>query len=182
MIWGCQMLVSCALYSLIRCWFKGNDTRTLATYLEAKLQEALPSLDDSARPFFHEMHKLFFYVNHFMRPLYSSGLWLSKSQVRDAVRFLEGLLCSYQRCAQYAYDADHCRFKLQPKYHMAGEILHSLRLDQVEGRATINPISFATQLDEDFVGKIATLALLRTVQLRTVQRYLLLVKAHCLSG
>ena len=68
------------------------------------------------------------------------------------------------------------RFKLQPKYHVVGELIFQLQFERSRSMHSINPLSFSTQIDEDYVGRLSTFSRSvssRTVHKRTIQKFLL---------
>ena len=137
--------------------------------------------DDSGRVYLEHMFKLFCCANKFMASLYKAGLWLKKAQRKQLIESCTGLLDNFELCAQIAFHNKICRFKMQPKYHMTGELLFGFMSDEKHSRETMNPLSYATQMDEDFVGKVATLSRSvssRTLHEKTLRRYLLLLKQH----
>ena len=167
--------------SLVRSWFKGNDTTTLCLYFQHKLPDLVrATTDDRGKKYLREMHQLFCHSNKFMVKLYNCNLWINEAPRHVLMNALAGMLECFRKCAQMAFDQDICRFKLRPKFHMAGELLFGLQTDYLEGRETLNPLSYATQVDEDFVGRIATMSRhvsARTVHSRTLRRYRLALKA-----
>ena len=137
--------------------------------------------DSGGRLYLEHMFKVFFCANKFMRLLYNAGLWIKQATRKRLIESCAGLLDNFEICARIAFHNDICRFKMQPKYHMTGELLHAFRSDEYYNRETMNPLSFATQMDEDFVGKIATLSRSvssRTLHEKTLRRYLLVLKQH----
>ena len=164
----------------LRCWFKGNDTTTFCVYMEAKLNEILPTLDAGDQPYFREMVRLFTQANQFMRLIFGAGLWLTKLERQAVINCCEGFLTCYQTCASFAFSKGLCRWKIQPKYHMTAELLYTLKFEALNKQPSLNPISFSTQVDEDFVGRVATMSRhvsSRTLHERTLRRYLLHLKS-----
>ena len=140
----------------------------------------IAAVDDSAKPYLEEMLNLFTFANRFMSKLYNCNLWIKAGARQVIINSCEGLLQSFVSCAQMAFDLDLCRFKLRPKYHMVGELLFSFKTDDLKGRETLNPLAYSTQVDEDFIGKVATFSRhvsSRTLHTRTLRRYLLALKA-----
>ena len=175
--WG---FCCCLFFQILRSWYKGNDTTTLCEYLAWKMQNVIPTLETDALPYFLEMAKLFNSANAFMRILYNANLWLSRKELKEAIANCEGLLVSFETLAQMAFDSDICRFKLQPKFHLVGELLYFMKLDQLHNRPNLNVLAFATQMDEDFVGRIAHLSRYvssRSLHEKTLRRYLLALKS-----
>ena len=164
-----------------RSWFKGQDTVTLCLYMEARLQERLPGIEETWKDYVSDMVGALKSASAFMHTLHHSGLWLLDAE-RDAL-ICDGLASVnfFQRLADTAFSLGYTRWKYQPKYHFFAEVLYSLQEARELDVPAMNPLSWATQLDEDFVGKISTASRQvssRTIHTRTVQKYLLLLRAH----
>ncbi|CAE7031242.1 unnamed protein product, partial [Symbiodinium sp. CCMP2592] len=132
----------------------GNDTTSLCVYLEAKLKDVFPTISACDRDYFFNMLACLENGNKLMRLMYHSKLWLSKAERSSMIVHFRNLLTAFVSCAQHAYNRQMCRFKLQPKYHCAGEILFGLEHDHKWGKPSLNPISSAVQMDEDYIGRI----------------------------
>lgn len=91
-----------------------------------------------------------------------------------AILSLDSLLDCFQKAARHAFSRKLCRFKLQPKSHMVGEIKYKLVCDRRKGCKSLNPIAFATQLDEDFAGRLCAFSRVvssRTMAAKVIERY-----------
>ena len=136
----------------------------------------MEGLHDDAATFFSKMLALFRNANRFMSLLYYCNLWLTDRQRDDLITFGTSFLEDFECCAQYSYELRMTRFKLQPKYHMVGELIFSLRLQRSKGAQSLNPLTASTQIDEDFVGRVAAMSRTvasRTIHYRTIKKYLL---------
>ncbi|CAE7648211.1 unnamed protein product, partial [Symbiodinium microadriaticum] len=136
---------------------KGNDTTSLCVYLEAKLKNIIPTISDDVREYFTDMLLCVENGNKLMRLMYHCQLWLSKSERSSMIVYFRKLLTGFASCAQHAYNRQMCRFKLQPKFHFAGEVLFGLEHNQEWSRPSLNPISTAVQMDEDYIGRICSI-------------------------
>ena len=171
----CFVIFQFDLYSL-RNWFKGDDTRTLCSYLAEKFNQLLV-----AHPWAHDhiaylasIHKALVASNLFLGTLYRAGLWLTNTQRKRIIDALEDLLKSFDSCASYAYHLGWVRFKYQPKFHLIAEMRFSLMTDAVTGCSSLNPLCWSCQMDEDFIGRISTQSRKvssRTLHLKVCQRY-----------
>ena len=97
--------------------------------------------------------------------------------VKNLVNFLK----TWAILAQSAFNRGLCRWKLQPKFHMAGEVCFTLQHDKAQNAPSMCPLSYATQMDEDFVGRVANFSRTvssRTLAVRTIKKYLLRLKAQ----
>ena len=159
----------------LRGWFKGADTVCLLDFLDWRLGGMLETLDESTRPIFLEIHSAISAANAFMRCIYNAALWLTEFERSFLLKSGSRCINSFQKCATSAYNRGDTRFKYMPKFHCFGEILFSLEMEKRKKLPSCNPLTFATQQDEDFVGKIAFLSrtvAVKTVHARTLGRYL----------
>ena len=120
-------------------------------------------------------------ANAFMKLLYRCGLWVRDGERDDLIRLGHAFLLSFRQCAQFAYDHSLNRWKLQTKFHYAGEIVFALEQAKHNNIPCLNPLSASTQIDEDFVGRISFMSRAtdsRTLHFRTIRKYLLALAAH----
>ena len=114
-------------------------------------------------------------ANEFLRILYRSGLWLSPDRCSSAARAGVTFLKSYLEVSHAAYVMDRTRLKVTPKYHAMVHIVDSLvSATNAKRRWTWSPLAEATQMDEDFIGrvsKITTCVDVRLVHAQTLERY-----------
>ena len=113
-------------------------------------------------------------ANKLLSTLFRANLWLSTSERDIVILSLDRLLDCFQKAASHAFSRKLCRFKLQPKSHMVGEIKYKLVCDRRKGCKSLNPIAFATQLDEDFAGRLRAFSRVvssRTMAAKVIKRY-----------
>ena len=157
----------------------------LCKYMQHKLEQTIPAISEheelkSHVGYFSEIVRLLAFANAFMHLCYNCGLWLTKKQRDGLICNLQGFLDTFASLAQRSFDCGMCRWKIQPKYHMCGEMLFTLLHDKAQGAQSMNPVAYATQVDEDFVGRVSTFSRTvssRTLPTRTLQKYLLALKA-----
>eukprot|EP00438_Fugacium_kawagutii_P022263 Skav211437 [mRNA] locus=scaffold1591:160572:162182:+ [translate_table: standard] len=159
-------------------WFKGADTVCILLFLEVRIAAALsePGMIESSKPMFQEVLKLLTASNKFMSTLYHSSLWLAGDERANLLTSGRAVVNLFHRLAQRAFASSETRWKYVPKFHLFGEILHQLEQEKRGNTPSLNPLAFATQQDEDFVGKVSTLSRavsVRTVHARTLGRYLI---------
>ena len=136
----------------------------------------LPGLSEEAHRFFSKMLSLFHNANRCLSLLYRCSLWLTDVERDDIIMFGTHFLQDFEACAQFAFNLRITRFKLQPKFHCVAELLFALRLQRSKGSHSLNPLSASTQIDEDFIGRVAVFSRSvssRTVHVRTIRKYLL---------
>ena len=154
-------------------WFKGDDTRTILHFLEERF-EALVAVGTEPPEYFGAVLEAIKGANHFMHMIYNAGLWLTDSEANRCIQSLSRFLKYYQVCATLAYERKNPRFRLSPKYHSATEVLFDIMHAKARNVQGLNPWAWSTQIDEDFVGRVATFSRAvssRTVHFKTVQRY-----------
>lgn len=114
-------------------------------------------------------------LNAFMRLLYREDAWLSPDTSRIAANHAMGFLKTYSRLARMSLENNQNLWILQPKLHSFHHLAVALWESSWRG-ATLNPICYATQADEDFIGRPSRLARRVTSQQpcadRVLQRYL----------
>ncbi|CAK9038870.1 Uncharacterized protein SCF082_LOCUS22806 [Durusdinium trenchii] len=164
-------------------WFKGQDTVTLLLFLEHRFESAVREVEPHVVAFFQEMFNTIKAANAnvFLKSLYRTALWLT-SEERDCL-LKSGHECirGFQQCAEKAFELELPRFKYQTKLHMYGEILFGLENERHHGQPSLSPLVFATQLDEDLVGKVSSMSRtvsVRTVHTRTLAKYQLALAAR----
>ena len=131
------------------------------------------------------MLKAFRAANTFMRALYHAGLWLSLDRCKIIAESGLAFLKAYLETSTRAYKLQRTRFKLTPKFHALIHIVDILVIAFNSGRCwTLNPLSEATQMDEDFIGRVAsstTCVSTRKMHLQTLRKYLTNVWTHVQS-
>ena len=114
-------------------------------------------------------------ANAFMRILFRSGLWLSLDRCRAVAKAGLAFLKAYLEASHAAYTMGRTRFKVTPKFHAMIHIVDSLVCaSNAKQRWTLSPLSESTQMDEDFVGKVASITTsvdVRVVHSQTLDRY-----------
>ena len=140
------------------------------------MQHVLPDAGAKDQEYVLLMMKTLKAANTFMRTLFHSGIWLLDGE-RDSLiaNGLQVLSC-FKRLASIAYVRGATRWKLQPKYHFYFEQIYALIIERADDLPSLNPMSTGTQLDEDFVGRMASHSRTvsgRTIHFRTVEKYLL---------
>ena len=162
-----------------RAWFKGNDTTTVCLFLENMFNKFLKDehCDHEHKEYFAHILACLASANEFMRTLYNSSIWLTESQRTAAIASIQRILAEFTACAGYAYNVlAMTRFAYRTKYHMFAEIYYGLLKEHRSQVPSLNPLCNSTQMDEDFVGRVSTLArsvAYKTVHFKTLQRYCL---------
>ena len=113
-------------------------------------------------------------ANAFLKTLYHGGLWLSATESSYVIAEGQKCLKHFQRCAERAFHLEFTRWKLQPKFHMLGEVLFEMGTLRMAGKPVPNPLTYSCQMDEDLVGRVSAFSRVvssRTIHERTLSRY-----------
>lgn len=116
-------------------------------------------------------------IRLFMTTILSASLWMTRVEARTVG--LGGLhfLRVYGKVSCHCWNEGTCLYNLVPKLHMFHHLsLNVLQPLQQRGVQNIlNPLSYSTFQDEDFIGRVCRLSRRinpRLQGLRTIQRYL----------
>ncbi|CAE7259534.1 unnamed protein product [Symbiodinium sp. CCMP2592] len=155
-------------------WFKGADTTAMCCFLENFWSNHISSLD-APDAYLSSMLDALRSANAFMRLLFRSGLWLSLDRCRAVAKAGLGFLKAYLEASHAAYTMRRTRFKVTPKFHAMIHIVDTLVCaSNAKRQWTLSPLSESTQIDEDFVGRIASITTSvdsRVVHKQTLDRY-----------
>eukprot|EP00435_Cladocopium_sp_Y103_P023217 s5066_g5.t1 len=104
-------------------------------------------------------------INEAISSMYRQDVWMKKDVANDIGNKGLSFVETYGRLARWAYDNSKALWALMPK----GHVVHHTFCDLFEAADewVINPLVFAVQISEDFVGKKSRLA--RTFGLAMVQ-------------
>lgn len=135
-------------------WSKGHITTTFMQWLAAYMQ----SNDFTDCPILSVCVEATIAMNECLEEMYASDLFLSV----DAARRISGkglrFLLLYKRLARMSFDVSKALFVFMPKGHVVHHVFHELAVLSSQGKEPINPLAFAVQIDEDFVGKSSRLS------------------------
>ncbi|CAE7638788.1 unnamed protein product [Symbiodinium sp. CCMP2592] len=165
-------------------WFKGADTTAMCSFLEMFWTQHLASAS-TRDAYLDGLLECLRAGNLFMRTLYGSGLWLSLDRCKIAAESGLAFLRSYLATSHRAFELQRTRFKLTPKFHALIHVIDGLAIAYNSGRRwTLNPLSEATQMDEDFIGRVSSLTTAvgtRQMHIQTLKKYLTNVWTHVRS-
>ena len=137
----------------------------------------MPTCDREFRKYFLKILETISSMNKFLSGLYHADVWLSPEECASAIATGRAFLDGFRFCADHAFLVlNSTRWKYQPKYHLFGEIVFKLEQSHRAKCPCLNPIIESTQVDEDFVGRIArfsTSVSIRKISERTLKKYLL---------
>lgn len=119
-------------------------------------------------------------ANDFFRGLYQQGLFIGPRHAAYLATRGQTFLKMYMLLANLAYEERLPRFPLAPKFHYMHHVVQTMSKLAKDRQWGLNPISFAVQLQEDLVGRVARVS--RRVSpvaasQRTLQRVLLAADA-----
>lgn len=122
-------------------------------------------------------------INEALRGLYHHGVWIEGSEARRiatcGIRFLQ----LYADLARLAFQSRSLKFPLQPKFHYCNHTFVTL-LQQSSKRWALNPLIWAVQMQEDYIGKPSRISRRcnpRSVSHRVLQRTFLATR-QCLRA
>ena len=156
-------------------WSKGHASTTFLGFIKHWLQSNDNVSNDVMLTMCQEATDC---IDAAFEELYSSDVWLP---VRVAQRIgNRGLrfLGLYQSLAKHAYQNSLALWAFMPKIHLVHHVFLECASTTVE---IVNPLSYAVQVDEDYVGRKARLARRvapSQVILRTIQRSLAVSYSH----
>lgn len=169
----------------LRGWYKGANTTSLLIYLESRIREDIQhNLEDVSADvlnYFEKIQAMIAACNQYMRVLYHAALILTDEERNELIRTGRIVEKLYRKCANFSYHQNLTRFKIQPKFHMLGELIYELEVDKKCRRPSPSPLSYSTQMDEDFVGHISMASRkvsIRTLHERTIGKYRISLAMH----
>lgn len=157
----------------LRHWFKGSDTSVFIKFLENKFSRLLAD-DDCDDGFLECVWQALHNADCFLRLLYNSGLWLSKQDALQASDYGLEFSRHYTKAATISFGRSLPRFQFQPKFHMHSHVTETLAEHARQFGYALNPLVNSCQQDEDFVGRIASIARVqhaRTLNRRVLSKY-----------
>ena len=167
--------------SHLRSWFKGADTTSVCKYLEERFGRLLQDGAVMNKPYLENIYKSLRAGNQFLSRLYRCHLFLRRPEARHLAEDGRALLNEYLGAAAGAHSRRLCRFKISPKLHLFCHCVLRLEQQAASQHYILSPLSHACQLDEDLVGKLATISrnvAAKTCHERTLRRYLISLRTH----
>ena len=165
----------------LRSWYKGADTTSILLYLQERVEQEIKNVEEEFVNYFKLIHAMISAGNRFMRTLFHCALWLTEGERDILIGSGTEVAQVFKQCARFAYARGLTRWKLQPKFHMLGEIIFEMEEDKRNGCESLSPLASSTQMDEDFVGHISQSSRhvsIRTLHEKTIGRYKLLFAMH----
>ena len=157
-------------------WSKGAATTVLLRWLNAWNQDA----DLSENVLYQLQKEACGCINSFFAQLYELDAWIPSATAIELGELGLHFLATYDKLAKEAYRQGKVLYMFVPKHH---QLHHAFLVDLfLAGHRqpyVINPLIYATQLSEDFIGKASRTARrvhASTVVERVILRYL--TKAH----
>ena len=134
-------------------WHKGALSTTLMHWAESRYRAEGANWD----PMMQLAGQATISGNSFLRALYSAEAFLSSREAEAAASHGRNFLKCYSRLSVMAYDQHKTLWVIQPKIHAYHHLVLYL-LDGSRRGSCINPLCFATQADEDFIGRPSRLS------------------------
>jgi hypothetical protein len=157
-------------------WSKGAATTVLLRWLNAWNQDA----DLSENVLYQLQKEACSCINSFFAQLYELDVWIPSATAIGLGELGLRFLATYDKLAKEAYRQGKVLYIFVPKHHQLHHaFLVDLWLAGHRQAFVINPLVYATQLSEDFIGRASRTARrvhASTVVERVILRYL--TKAH----
>lgn len=134
-------------------WHKGALWTTLMTWVESRF-DAEGHLWDPVLQQVGETCKL---CNAFLRSLYDEDAWLEAARAKEIALLGHQFLVRYSRLAYAAHREGRLLWVVQPKLHAMHHLVLYLYYSSRNGK-TLNVLCYATQADEDFIGRPSRLS------------------------
>ena len=132
-------------------WHKGHVTTTLLRFLESWFSKN-NFRDDIILSMSADATVV---LNRCFHEMYASDVWLEVSVCHRIGGFGMQFLSLYQQLALESFHQSKALFGYLPKCH----IVHHIMMELSEARvATLNPLNFGVQIDEDFIGRKSRVA------------------------
>lgn len=153
-------------------WHKGALSTTLSQWAESRYRAEGANWN----PMMQLAGQATISGNCFLRALYSAEAFLSSREAEAAASHGLKFLKAYSRLAVMAHDQNRMLWVIQPKIHAYHHLVLHLLDASHRGCCIINPLCYATQADEDFIGRPSRLSRRVTGQPvgadRVLERYL----------
>ena len=154
-------------------WYKGGLTTVLCEFF----QDYHKDTDFSDSPMLEKCREGNNAMAEFWHIIYSSDAWLDPSTARKAGELAMKFLRRYSEVATMAFQQKRALFPIFPKAHAFHHVTLGLLESAEAGREAPNPILYAVQMDEDFIGRHSRVSRKVTgtdvLPCRVIERYLL---------
>lgn len=98
-------------------------------------------------------------IHQFMRVVFSAAYFLTEEESWQLISSGHAFLSCYTGLAQETFNSGLCLFGLKPVLHLFAHIVHSaLQQFKRNSSGVVNPISEATFMSEDLVGRVSRLS------------------------
>ena len=134
-------------------WHKGALSTTLMTWVESRF-DAESHLWD---PVLQQVGETCKFCNAFLRSLYNEDAWLEAARAKEIALLGHQFLVRYSRLAFAAHREGRLLWVVQPKLHAMHHLVLYLYYSSRNGK-TLNVLCYATQADEDFIGRPSRLS------------------------
>ena len=124
-------------------------------------------------------------MNEFLHGVYSYELWIPSAVASELARKGMYFLKKFGKAVKLAVRASKLFFIQLPNYHRLQHIFLELHNQAQKGPHALNPLAWATQSDEDYIGRPSRISRRvdpRTTVERTLQRSLEAAHAKYVSA
>ena len=132
-------------------WSKGHVTTLMLRFIEHWFDKN--PCDASVDPLFPKAREAVICVNRFVEGLYESDVWIPSPTAIRLARLGERFLQLFMQLAFDAFQAKRALFVYMPKLHIICHCVEGMLADARNTDQVLNPLIFAVQVDEDYIGK-----------------------------
>ena len=97
-------------------------------------------------------------INKAIGGLYHNGVWIESAEAADIATAGVQFLKNYAELAWLAFRCGSAKFPLQPKFHYLNHTWVDLLNQSRKHKWALNPLTFACQMQEDFIGRPSRLS------------------------
>ena len=152
-------------------WVKGGVTTNVMRWLEVECKRIKPLLREDR--LFHVTAAAAEAMNFFLSGLYKHNLWIPPAEGTRLASYGRRFLQLYGEAVRLSFESKRALFSLQPNLHRIDHLVSDMEDQAAKNAYCCNPLIWATQMDEDFVGRGARVSRRVSAQkviLRTLQR------------
>ena len=130
-------------------WNKGHVTTLMLRFIEHWFENNPAARD----PLFPKAREAVICINRFIAGLYECDVWISSDVAMRLGQLGERFLRLFMELALDSYRAGRALFGYMPKIHIICHCVETMLSDARSSPYILNPLVFAVQIDEDYIGK-----------------------------
>ena len=152
-------------------WVKGGATTQIMQWLVEECKRLKPLLQKDR--LFNVTAAAAVAMNSFLSGLYKHNLWIPSAEGARLASVGRRFLQLYGEAVRLCFESRQALFSLQPNLHRVDHLVTDMEEQAASCEYCCNPLLWATQMDEDFVGRgarVSRCVSAKKVILRTLQR------------